>query len=327
VTKSGRGADRRAGGQAGAVPRGRAPGQADAGQPVEVEGRRLVLRNLDKVLYPSTGTTKGEVISYYTQVAAAMLPHLEHRPLTRKRWPDGVDGPSFFEKNLPQGTPDWVSRVTLPVPGSTKDRETITFPLVKDLPGLVWLANLAALELHVPQWTVGPRGAVHGPNRLVIDLDPGSPAGLPECVEVALEVRRRLADDGLECFPVTSGGKGLQLYAPVSGRQDADTLREYARRLAVELERAMPRLVVSRMTKTLRPGRVLLDWSQNHAAKTTVAPYSLRGRPLPQVAAPQTWPELQAHPRQLGHAEVAQRLAADGDLLASLLTPGPRVPV
>lgn len=301
-------------------------GQPDAGQPVDVDGRRLVLRNLDKVLYPQTGTTKGEVIAYYTRVAAALLPHLRDRPLTRKRWPDGVEGPSFFEKNLPPGTPEWVPRVTLPVPGSTKDRETITFPVVADLAGLVWVANLAALELHVPQWTVGPRGGVHGPNRLVIDLDPGAPAGLPECVEVALAARDRLAEDGLDCFPVTSGGKGMQLYAAVSGTQDADTLREYARALAVELERRMPRLVVSRMTKTLRPGRVLLDWSQNHSAKTTIAPYSLRGRELPQVAAPQTWDELATRPRQLDHETVADRLSADGDLLEPLLIAGPRVP-
>jgi bifunctional non-homologous end joining protein LigD len=308
------------------VPRQTRTGPPDAGRPVEVDGRRLLLRNLDKVLYPETGTTKAEVIGYYTEVAPAMLRHLRGRPLTRKRWPDGVEGPSFFEKNLPQGTPDWVSRVTLPAPGSTKDRERITYPLVDSLAALVWVANLAALELHVPQWTVGPRGAVRGPDRLVVDLDPGAPAGLPECIEVALAVRDRLAADGLDCLPVTSGGKGLQLYAPVSGRQDADTLREYARRLAQDLERELPRLVVSRMTKTLRPGRVLLDWSQNHPAKTTVAPYSLRGRTLPQVAAPRSWQELTARPQQLDHATVAEWLGRDGDLLAPLLDPGPPVP-
>jgi bifunctional non-homologous end joining protein LigD len=314
---------------------------------VDVEGRRLVLRNLDKVLYPQTGTTKGEVIAYYFQVADAMLPHLSGRPLTRKRWPGGVEGSSFFEKNLPQGTPDWIPRVTLPVPGSTMDREQIVYPLVSDLAALIWVANLAALELHVPQWTVvGPAGnhgdagndaetgdrstarpVVHGLNRLVIDLDPGAPAGLPECVEVALVVRDRLALDGLMCFPVTSGGKGLQLYAPVSDQQDAGIARAYAHSLALELERWLPRLVVSRMDRALRPGRVLLDWSQNHPAKTTVAPYSLRGGILPQVAAPQTWDELTAQPRQLDHASVVERVTRHGDLLAALLTPGPPVPV
>jgi bifunctional non-homologous end joining protein LigD len=157
----------------------------------------------------------------------------------------------------------------------------------------------------------------------VIDLDPGAPAGLSECVEAALAVRDRLAVDGLECFPVTSGGKGLQLYAPVSDQQDAGTVRAYAHSLARELERRLPRLVVSRMTRTLRAGRVLLDWSQNHPAKTTVAPYSLRGGMLPQVAAPQTWDELTAQPHQFDHASVVERVTRHGDLLAALLTPGP----
>jgi len=301
--------------------------RTDSTTPVEVEGRTIVLRNLDKVLYPSTGTTKAEVLSYYTSVAAAMLPHLRDRPVTRKRWPDGVLGGSFYEKNLPRGTPEWVRRVTLPVPGSTKDREVIEFPFVDDLAGLVWTANLAALELHVPQWTVGPRGAVHGPDRLVVDLDPGAPAGLAECTQVALAVRERVADDGLEVVPVTSGGKGMQLYAAVSGRQDADVVHGYAKRLAEELERAMPKLVVSRMAKALRPGRVLLDWSQNNPSKTTIAPYSLRGRERPTVAAPRTWAELEAGGlTQLTPDEVAERLRADGDLVAGLLTTGPVLP-
>ena len=293
---------------------------------VDVGGRTLALRNLEKVLYPSTGTTKAEVLSYYTAVADVMLPHLAERVVTRKRWPDGVESQPFFEKNLPQGTPEWVRRVTLPVPGSTKDREVITYPFVDDLAGLVWLANLAALELHVPQWTAGPRGAVRGPNRLVVDLDPGPPAGLEECTEVALAVRERVAEDGLECFPVTSGGKGMQLYAAVSGRQDAMAVHAYARRLAEELERAMPRLVVSRMTKALRPGKVLLDWSQNNPAKTTISPYSLRGRDRPTAAAPRTWEELEdGGLTQLVADEVVARLDRDGDLLLPLLGSGPRV--
>jgi bifunctional non-homologous end joining protein LigD len=297
----------------------------DPGQVVEVGGRRLVLRNLDKVLYPSTGTTKGEVLAYSMAVAEHLLPHAQDRPLTRKRWPNGVEGQSFFEKNAPLGTPDWVRTVVLPVPGSTRDRETITFPLLDDLATLIWLGNLAALELHVPQWTVGPRGGVHGPNRLVIDLDPGAPAGIAECAQVAVKVRERLADDGLEAYPVTSGSKGMQLYAAVSGRQDADAVREYAKRLAESLEKD-EKLVVSRMTKSLRPGRVLLDWSQNNAAKTTIAPYSMRGREHPQVATPVTWEELAAGPRQYRYDEVMARVAEHGDLLAGLLEPGPAVP-
>lgn len=306
-----------------------AAARADHGPdtPVEVDGRRIVLRNLDKVLYPATGTTKAEVLSYYTAVAAPLLAVVKDRPVTRKRWPDGVDGLVFFEKNLPQGTPSWVRRVTLPVPGSTRDRETIVFPFLDDLAGLVWTANLAALELHVPQWTCGPRGAVRGPDRLVVDLDPGAPAGLAECAEVAWLVREHLSADGLECHPVTSGSKGMQLYAPVSGKQDADAVHGYARRMAQTLEKARPKLVTSKMTKALRPGKILIDWSQNNPSKTTIAPYSLRGRELPHAAAPRTWDELDDTLRQLDHGEVVARLQADGDLLEPLREKGPRVPV
>jgi bifunctional non-homologous end joining protein LigD len=308
-------------------------------QVVEVEGRQLKISNLDKVLYPSTGTTKGEVLAYVTAVADVLLPHLRDRALTRKRWPDGVEGGTFFEKNMPRGAPSWVRTVELPVPGSTKQREKITYPLIDDLPGLVWVTNLAALELHVPQWRVGPRGGVQHPDRLVVDLDPGPPAALGECVEVALAVRDRLAADGLDCYPVTSGGKGLQLYAPVSGRQDADVVREYAHRLAEELEREMPRLVVSRMTKVLRKGKVLLDWSQNNAVKTTICPESARGRERPTVAAPRTWDELEEAAgsssglRQLEFDDVVERVRELGDVTAGVLPEpgsktgrGPKVP-
>ncbi|HEY6798023.1 MAG TPA: non-homologous end-joining DNA ligase, partial [Kineosporiaceae bacterium] len=278
-------------------------------QPVEVEGRRLVLRNLDKVLYPATGTTKGEVLAYYAAVAPALLGQLADRPVTRKRWPDGVEGQSFFEKNLPGGTPGWIRRIRLPAPGSTRDRDMITYPVLDGLPALIWAANLAAIELHVPQWRVGPRGGVRGPDRLVIDLDPGAPAGLAECVEVAFAVRDRLADAGLRAVPVTSGGKGLQLYGAISGSQDAMVVHDYAKRLAERLERELPRLVVSRMTRSLRPGRVLVDWSQNHPAKTTIAPYSLRGAGGPFAAAPRRWQELESQRlTQLDHREVTARL-------------------
>lgn len=202
----------------------------------------------------------------------------------------------------------------------------VTYPLIDDLAGLVWAANLAALELHVPQWRVGPRGAAKDPDLLVIDLDPGAPAGLPECCEVAFAVREKLQDDGLESHPVTSGGKGMQLYAAVSGRQDATTVREYAHRLAEELEKEMPRLVVSRMTKTLRKNRVLLDWSQNHSGKTTICPFSPRGRERPTVAAPRGWDELESPGalRQLEFGEVLERVQEQGDPLAALLPAGNR---
>jgi bifunctional non-homologous end joining protein LigD len=305
---------------------------AEQEQFVEVEGRTLRLRNLDKVLYPTTGTTKGELLHYLTSVSAVLLPHLRDRPVTRKRWPDGVAGQTFFEKNVPRGAPEWLRRVTLPAPGSTKDREEVTYPLIDDLAGLIWAANLASLEFHVPQWRVGPRGAVRDPDLLVIDLDPGPPAGLPECAEVALAVRERLTADGLDSLPVTSGGKGMQLYAAVSGRQDATTVREYAHRLAEELERQLPKLVVSRMTKNLRGGKVLLDWSQNHSAKTTICPFSPRGREHPTVAAPRLWSELDdpATLRQLEFGDVLERVQEDGDPLTALLAAdrlgaGPRV--
>ena len=294
---------------------------------VDVGGRTLRLRRLDKVLYPSTGTTKAEVLDYYARVESVLLAHLARRPVTRKRWPDGVAGASFFEKNLPRGTPDWVESVTLPTPGSSSGRGDATFPLVVEVATLVWLANLAALELHVPQWQVGPRGAVKAPDRLVIDLDPGPPAGLAECAEVALLVRERLEADGLSPVPVTSGSKGLQLYAPLHGRADAEAVRAYAEALATGLARDHPRLVVSRMTKAIRGGKVLLDWSQNHAAKTTISPYSLRGRDHPDVAAPRGWAEVvPGELRQLGFREVLARLAADGDLAAPLLSEGAALP-
>jgi len=294
---------------------------------VDVGGRALRLRRLDKVLYPATGTTKAEVLDYYARVAGVLLPHLARRPVTRKRWPDGVAGPSFFEKNLPRGTPDWVASVTLPTPGSSSGRDDATFPLVLEVATLVWLANLAALELHVPQWQVGPRGAVKAPDRLVIDLDPGPPAGLGECAQVALLVRERLEADGLSPVPVTSGSKGLQLYAPLSGRPDAEAVRAYAEALATGLARDHPRLVVARMTKAVRGGKVLLDWSQNHAAKTTISPYSMRGREHPDVAAPRAWAEVVPGVlHQLGFREVLARLDADGDHAAALLSAGRPLP-
>jgi len=295
---------------------------------LQIDGRSVRVSNLAKVLYPEDGTTKHDVIDYYLGVSGVLLPQLAERPLTRKRWPNGVAEEPFFEKNVPRGTPDWVRTVVLDSPASSKGRETIVYPVIDGLAPLLWLANLAALELHVPQWTVGPRGGVRDPDRLVIDLDPGAPAALPECVVVAGAVRERLADDGLTAVPVSSGSKGLQMYAPVSARQSGEVIRQYARRLAESLERDMPELVVSRMTKSLRPGKVLLDWSQNNPAKTTICPYSLRGRARANVACPRDWSELADSDRvsQVHRTEVAARLERYGDLAEPLLEPGPRVP-
>jgi bifunctional non-homologous end joining protein LigD len=297
-------------------------------QLVSVDGHQFKLKRLDKVLYPEAGTTKAEVLDYYARIAPVLLPQLADRPLTRIRWPDGTDSTPFFEKNIPSYAPSWIRRVTLPTPGSSRNRETLTFPVLRETADLIWMANLAALELHVPQWTVGPRGAVRNPSRLVIDLDPGPPAGLAECAEAAQLIRDRLAEDGLAAIPVTSGSKGLQLYVPLDGSQSADVVNGYAKRLAETLARSQPRLMVSNMTKALRTGKVLLDWSQNNPAKTTICPYSLRGRARPWVAAPRTWDEL-AEPglSQLDTAEVLRRVDADGDLAAGLLQGTDRLPV
>lgn len=297
---------------------------------VEVEGRRLALRRLDKVLYPETATssavTKAGLLDYARRVSPAWLAHLAGRPVTRKRWPDGVTGEQFFEKNLPRGTPDWVERVTLPAPGSTKDRELITYPFVEDLATLVWLMNLAALELHVPQWTATRDGEAHLPDRLVVDLDPGPGTGLAEVCAVAAWAGERLAADGLRAYPVTSGSKGMQLYAAISGEQDGAAVSAYAKRLAETLEREHRALVVSRMAKDVRPGKVFVDWSQNNSAKTTVCPYSPRGRDQPCAAAPRRWDELGDGLRQLTMDEVADRFERDGDLLTGLEERGPRLP-
>ena len=295
---------------------------------VEVDGRRLSLSNLDKVLFPD-GFTKGEVVDYYVRVAPVLLPHVTGRPMSFQRFPDGTDTKGFFAKNAPRGTPDWVRTVKLPAPGSTMDRETLDYVVVDDLPTLVWAANLAALELHVPQWSVGPRGGVREPDRLVLDLDPGAPATAVECAEVALLLRDLVAADGLTAVVKSSGSKGLQVYAavePVSDRRTSD----YAKHLAQTLEKSHPKLVVSQMRKDLRGGKVFVDWSQNNAAKTTVAPYALRARPEPWVSTPLTWDEVAAVRRpedvQFRAEQTLERVDEHGDLFAPLLSTGSPLP-
>jgi bifunctional non-homologous end joining protein LigD len=292
---------------------------------VRVDGRELELSNLDKVLYPQSGYTKGEVIDYYTRIAPVLLPHVADRALTRIRYPNGVAGNGFFEKNAPAGTPSWVHVARLPVPGSSTGRGELDYVVLDDLATLVWLANLAALELHTPQWRVG----APGPDQMVVDLDPGPPAGLAECCGVALLMRERLAADGLEAYAKTSGKKGMQLYCPIAGEQSSEEVSDYAHRVADELARARPREITSRMAKNLRPGKVFIDWSQNSAAKTTVTPYSLRAQPTPTVSAPLTWAEVAAADFVVGDftpQTVLARAAEHGDLLAGLCEPGPRVP-
>jgi DNA ligase D-like protein (predicted polymerase)/DNA ligase D-like protein (predicted 3'-phosphoesterase) len=287
---------------------------------VDIEGKRLKLTNLEKVLYPVDGFTKAHVIDYYRQVAPHLLPHLADRPVTLKRFPDGVDGQSFFEKNARQA-PEWLRTMTLPTPGSSRGAETLDFAMIDDLAGLVWAANLAALELHVPQWTVGPRGGVRDPDLLVFDLDPGPDTTIVECCRAAELIRSILTEDGLTGFPKTSGSKGLQLYVPVRVSQPERT-SAYAKSVAQRLASADPGRYVAVMAKARRPGRVFIDWSQNNPAKTTVAPYSLRARDLPTVSTPVTWREVERcrTPADLVFTapDVLARLDKHGDLLADL---------
>jgi bifunctional non-homologous end joining protein LigD len=294
---------------------------------VHVDGRELTLSNLDKVLYPRYGFTKGEVIDYYTRIAPAMLPHVAARPATRKRYPDGVEGPSFFEKNAPSHTPDWVRTEELPTPGSSRGHESLKFVVIDDLPTLVWSANLAALELHVPQWKVGPRGAVHQPDLMVFDLDPGAPATIVDACRVALWLRDLLDADGLRSWPKTSGRKGLHLYVPIA---ESDRTSAYAKQAAQRLEREHGDLVLSRMDRRLRTGKVFVDWSQNNPAKTTVAPYSLRAAGDPAVSTPVSWEEVAAceRPEDLHFVagEVLDRVAEHGDLLVPITTEHQKLP-
>jgi bifunctional non-homologous end joining protein LigD len=292
---------------------------------VDVEGRTLKISNLGKVLYPRTGTTKGEVLNYYAQIAPVMLPHLKDRAVTRIRWPHGVEDMSFFEKNIPGGTPSWVHTVTVPTTGSrTASREdgTLTFPIVDDLATLTWLVNLAALELHVHQWTVGRNGQPRNADRLVIDLDPGEPAGLHECCGVALLVSDALEERGLTAKPVTSGSKGLHLYADLPRRLPSQESTALAKEVAEALEKEHPKLVTATMTKARRSGKVFLDWSQNSGSKTTISPYSLRGKEKPYVATPLGWDEVEAGAEdpdaveQLRFDEVLERVEEYGDLFA-----------
>jgi bifunctional non-homologous end joining protein LigD len=286
---------------------------------VDVDGRHLTLSNLAKVLYPEAGFAKGEVIDYYTRIAPVLLPHLADRPLTVKRYPNGVDASFFFEKNAPRGTPSWVRTVNLPAPGSTKNRETIDYVVVEGLPTMVWLANLAALELHVPQWHVPKRARKPRTDLIVFDLDPGPPARIAECCEVAVPLREILERDGLHPVAKTSGSKGMQVSAPVEV-SDPELTSDYALSVARKLERQMPDLVVSKMAKSLRPRKIFVDWSQNNPAKTTVAPYSLRAKALPTVSTPLTWDEVEAGGAlSFTAAEVLDRVDAHGDLFATIL--------
>lgn len=285
-------------------------------------GPRVKLTNAEKVLYPATGTTKSDIFDYYTRIAEVMVPHVAGRPATRKRWPNGVEQESFFEKQLASSAPDWLPRASV-----THRSGTTTYPIIDDPTGLAWIAQQAALEVHVPQWRFVAEWTRRraeelkpGPaTRLVFDLDPGEGVTMAQMAKVARAVRDLMAGIGLTTFPLTSGSKGLHLYAPLDEPVSSKGATVLAKRVAQQLEKTMPKLVTSTMTKSLRAGKIFLDWSQNNGSKTTIAPYSLRGREHPTVAAPRTWDELDDPSlRQLRYDEVLARVARDGDLLAPL---------
>jgi bifunctional non-homologous end joining protein LigD len=287
-------------------------------QAVEIDGRQLKLSNLEKVLYPEVGFTKAEVIDYYARVAPAMVPHIADRGLTLRRYPNGVDGQSFFEKRCPSHRPEWIG--TFEGPGDRSG--TIGYCALDSTAALVWSANMAALELHAPM----ARGAdIETPTMCVFDLDPGPGTGIPECASVALDIQsvlERLAD--LECFAKTSGSKGLQVYVPLNASHTHERCSSFAQAVAQVLEKHHGDRVTSTMAKKARPGKVFIDWSQNSRHKTTVAVYSMRARPRPTVSTPVTWDEVAdaagGAPLSFETAEVLDRVEELGDLFAPTLT-------
>ena len=287
---------------------------------IEVEGRQLTLSNLDKVLYPEDGFTKRQVIDYYVRIAPFMLPHLSGRPLTFKRYPNGVDGMYFYEKNCPKHRPEWVE--TAPV-WSEGNHRWMDYCVAQRLSTLVWTANLASLELHT---SLSMASAMAHPSFMVFDLDPGEPANIVQCCQVALWVRESFNRLGMRSFAKTSGSKGVQVYVPLNSGVRYDETKPFAHQLALALEKSHPELVVSDMKKSLRAGKVLVDWSQNDEHKTTVCVYSLRARPHPTVSTPVTWAEVarcleSRDPRTLEFTapQVLERVEHQGDLFAPVL--------
>ncbi|HEX9529977.1 MAG TPA: non-homologous end-joining DNA ligase [Acidimicrobiales bacterium] len=291
------------------------------GTRVDVDGHELTLTNLDKVLYPAAGTTKGEVIGYYQAIAPALLAHLAGRPLTLKRYPNGVDASYFYEKRCPSHRPGWLATVAVP---SERSKADVPYCVIENRAGLVWVANLASLELH-PSLSMADR--IEQPTTVVFDLDPGAPATIVECARVGLELREVFDQLGLECFAKTSGSKGMQLYLPLNSEVTYERTKPFALAVAQLLERRRPELVVSSMKKELRTGKVLIDWSQNDEHKTTICVYSLRARPRPTVSTPLTWDEVE-HVASTGEAasvefvagEVVARVREMGDLFAPVAT-------
>ncbi len=291
---------------------------------VEIDGRVLRLSNLDKVLYPETGVTKAEVIDYYARIAPVMVPHLEDRGVTLRRFPDGVDGGSFFEKRCPGHRPDWMATVLGP-----GDRQGgIDYCCLDSRAALVWAANMAALEVHAP---MARGGDIEAPTMCVFDLDPGRPAGLRECSDVALDIRHVLERFDLVAVPKTSGGKGLQVYVPLNTPHTHEDCSAFAHSVAQLLQRARPDAVTSVMRKAERPGKVFVDWSQNSRHKTTVAVYSLRAQPRPTVSTPLSWDEVEAasagdEALVFEASDVLKRVDEHGDLFADALDTEQQLP-
>ena len=286
-----------------------------------VDDRELTLSNLDKVLYPEVGFTKSQVLDYYARIAEVMLPHLRRRPTTLKRYPNGVEGTSFYEKHAPANTPEWAHTIT--VTAKADEHEPIEYLAVDDRPTLLWAANLAALEFHVPLWHTSKRAAAPtSPDFMVFDLDPGPGTSIVECCQVAAWITRRVEQEHV--YAKTSGSKGLQLYLSVK-RTTWDHHRAVAQEVARAVERDHGNLVTSTMTKSLRTGKILIDWSQNSPSKTTVAAYSLRARNEPTVSTPVTWQEVarcakKRDPELLRFDadDVLRRVERLGDLMAPL---------
>ena len=293
---------------------------------IEVAGKKVMVSNLDKVLYPAAGFTKQQVIDYYVRIAPVLLPHLKNRPITLKRYPDGVDGFFFYEKQCPSHRPDWVKTTEVP---SQREEGKIDYCLMNDLPALVWAANLADLELHT---FLHRAPAITRPTALAFDLDPGAPADMVLCCRVALWLRSVFDGLGLQSFAKTSGSKGLQIYVPLNTVTTYEQTKAFAHTLAEKMERDHPEQVVSRMQKALRKGKVLIDWSQNDEHKTTVNVYSLRAKPQPTVSTPVTWQEVESSinkgsaPLEFTSEAVLQRVEKQGDLFAPLLTLKQRLP-
>ena len=285
---------------------------------LEIEGRTVTVSNLDKVFYPKTGFTKGEVIDYYIKISPVLLPHLKNRPISLKRYPDGVDGFFFYEKNCPDHHPKWMK--TIPVDKS--DGSKIHYCAMNDLPALVWAANLADLELHT---FLHRAPALSRPTAIAFDLDPGPPADIIQCCHVGLQVREIFAALGLESFAKTTGSKGLQVYVPLNTPVTYERTKTFAHAMAMALEKHQPDAVISRMERKLRKGKVFVDWSQNDDKKTTVTVYSLRAKDEPTVSTPVTWEEVEQAwkrktPLRFTAGEVLKRVQKFGDLFADVLT-------